>query len=68
MPEFCEAKSHLRGTNNREENAPAAIFSDRAMGANLPWLYRTARQPLKQSGWGVALQISYSSVKTNPLS
>ncbi len=28
MPEFCEAKSHLRATNNRVENAPAAIFRD----------------------------------------
>ena len=29
MPEFCEAKSHWRATNNREENTPAAIFRDR---------------------------------------
>ncbi len=35
MPEFCEAKAHLRATNNREENAPAAIFRDESsLGRN----------------------------------
>ncbi len=35
MPEFCEAKSHLRTINNREENAPAAILGlERLMHAD----------------------------------
>ena len=35
MPECCEAKSHLRGANNREENTPAAIFREESsLGRN----------------------------------